>query len=491
MFQRLFFVFFILVLWCSMTTVQAGEVAPSSEARPGALCLIRADDKLVVTKEILTQKLSLPGGVIESGETARVAAQRETWEETGMVVEVGHILGYTDTAVVFDCLGQSDLLVYAPDNHFGGHTLPIWVAPHYGIETSGAMLIDPGRVNRAQYRFPQQWSQITSFFHQASSQPTRTVTDLVQIAPWTNRVELHWMATVQTWVTALPDWLGKLIGGVLLMGNVFASPLVAMIIFPLLFVWLGRQVALKLFFSMAFTSIVCLMLQQALASPRPYVYLPTLQKIMDYGYSLPCVITAILTCAGFLLWQERERIEWPHWLSVLLGITMWQFLAQFFAGNAFLTDMWLGGILGMIVAWNIYQLEQRTEFDFNRLLNGYPLWLGLFGIDLALTFIWPTPGFRAWSAVLFSVSVGMWLAKDNHREFTVRYAAILAVAMVFGHQVMLGVSTFVTSSGLWSLVVFILNYLLVAAIFMTGYFGLDLSKLTGWLIRSTTKKIDA
>lgn len=39
---------------------------------------------------------SLPGGRVEPGETPAVAARREVQEETGLVVEVGALLGRTD-----------------------------------------------------------------------------------------------------------------------------------------------------------------------------------------------------------------------------------------------------------------------------------------------------------------------------------------------------------------------------------------------------------
>jgi 8-oxo-dGTP diphosphatase len=39
---------------------------------------------------------SLPGGRIEAGETAAEAAAREVFEETGLVVEVGGLVGHVD-----------------------------------------------------------------------------------------------------------------------------------------------------------------------------------------------------------------------------------------------------------------------------------------------------------------------------------------------------------------------------------------------------------
>ncbi|MBO0180612.1 NUDIX hydrolase, partial [Vibrio parahaemolyticus] len=77
--------------------------ATASEVK-GTLCIVRADDKLVLVHEVLTDKISLPGGTIIDGESPQVAAQRETWEETGIVVTVGEELGRTDTAVFYDCI---------------------------------------------------------------------------------------------------------------------------------------------------------------------------------------------------------------------------------------------------------------------------------------------------------------------------------------------------------------------------------------------------
>lgn len=42
---------------------------------------------------------SVPGGMVELGETLRAAAEREVWEETGLVVHAGEILGVFDRII--------------------------------------------------------------------------------------------------------------------------------------------------------------------------------------------------------------------------------------------------------------------------------------------------------------------------------------------------------------------------------------------------------
>lgn len=42
---------------------------------------------------------SLPGGVVETGETLRAAAEREAQEETGLVVEAGEVLEVLDRII--------------------------------------------------------------------------------------------------------------------------------------------------------------------------------------------------------------------------------------------------------------------------------------------------------------------------------------------------------------------------------------------------------
>ena len=77
MLNRFFFI--LLVSIFGVINVSAQEQMPDNLA--GALCLVRADDQIVLVDEIITGQLSLPGGTIVSGEPAYIAAQRETWEE--------------------------------------------------------------------------------------------------------------------------------------------------------------------------------------------------------------------------------------------------------------------------------------------------------------------------------------------------------------------------------------------------------------------------
>ena len=86
-----------------MTRFRCLSVSFSDEPLPssvrGALCIVRNNDRILLVSEIVTGKLSLPGGTIENNENPRLAAQRETWEEAGLVVNVGSELLRTRTAV--------------------------------------------------------------------------------------------------------------------------------------------------------------------------------------------------------------------------------------------------------------------------------------------------------------------------------------------------------------------------------------------------------
>jgi 8-oxo-dGTP diphosphatase len=65
----------------------------------GVGAIIIEQDRVVLVKRAhapLLGKWSIPGGVLEVGETLRQAAVREALEETGLRVEVGELLGVYD-----------------------------------------------------------------------------------------------------------------------------------------------------------------------------------------------------------------------------------------------------------------------------------------------------------------------------------------------------------------------------------------------------------
>jgi len=68
----------------------------------GVGAVIVADNRVVVVRrghEPLKGEWSIPGGVLEIGETLRAGAAREAVEETGLVVEAGEVLEVLDRIV--------------------------------------------------------------------------------------------------------------------------------------------------------------------------------------------------------------------------------------------------------------------------------------------------------------------------------------------------------------------------------------------------------
>lgn len=86
--------------------VVAGRVAATAHARSEAFfatlprkvvaaAVVCRDDagRLLVVHDTFQNHWTLPGGVVDAGEDPRAAAVREAWEEAGVVVEAGDVLG--------------------------------------------------------------------------------------------------------------------------------------------------------------------------------------------------------------------------------------------------------------------------------------------------------------------------------------------------------------------------------------------------------------
>ncbi|MEI8636718.1 NUDIX hydrolase [Vibrio coralliilyticus] len=257
------FLFFTLTFFSSL--LFAEQKQPEIE---GAACVIRADDKLVLVNEILTGKSWLPAGNVKRGEKPESAAQRETWEETGLVVSINKVLGQRNNTIYYDCISDSEIVAFHIDDSFDAHQLPIWFAPHYGVEIASAMLISPEMINAQEYRFPEQLKRIAGYFEQATPQPVRYVDNLVESAPTFNQMELAWLNEFRLLLDKLPTHAEAIIEELFKLSLQLNHPIILLVLFPYLYWRFGRDFSYKVFFAVTITSLIVLLAKQGFQLPH-------------------------------------------------------------------------------------------------------------------------------------------------------------------------------------------------------------------------------
>ena len=79
----------ILLMWGCGETAPPCQTAVQSPDAPSAGCLVITDRGVLLVRD-WTGSVALPGGSVRPGESARCGAERELFEETGLVALAGH-----------------------------------------------------------------------------------------------------------------------------------------------------------------------------------------------------------------------------------------------------------------------------------------------------------------------------------------------------------------------------------------------------------------
>lgn len=435
----------------------------------GAVCIINADQKIVVVDEILTGRVSLPAGTIGENELPQEAAQREAWEETGLVVTVGKELGRNQKAVFFQCVSDSEIIAFQNQSRFGGHVLPNWFAPHYGIEVSSARLMDPMELNAVDYRYPEALTLVQELFAQSVPQSVSYVNNLFDAAPSYNQVELHWIVQLQSWVSNLDSTLSLVIDSLLLTGLVFTSSWWLLLLLPVCYGYFQRNFTLKLLFTLIVTTLLVQVGQLGFTQPRPYVYLPLLERGgVEIGFGLPNLAVALWAVVITMLLKRLNLWNWNKGALVSGATLGWLAIALVYSGNAFIIDCLAGLILGWLCAWHMTRLDKQIGVGSDQLFQQKGVWLLATGASGLLLLWWQTPSLIA-LALASTVILGLIILGRLPLRVSMRSTVMLILLLIAASFTLIGIHTLVESSNLYALLVEVIRWpllLMVSACYL-------------------------
>ncbi|USD66494.1 NUDIX domain-containing protein [Vibrio sp. SCSIO 43136] len=368
----------------------------ASEMPKGALCLIATDNsQVVMLREVLTGKLSLPGGTIEAGEDPKLAAQRETWEETGLVVTVGDEAYRNEKAIYYDCVSDSEVIAYTTQTEHGHYLVPAWFAPHFGIEMNQVMLANPDYVE--DYRYSYHLYHIKKAIPDLTHHKVRFIEHASEAAPSLYAAQLPYLVVLQDFVLQSEG-----LKFVVILLDALASPVLLLVAMIVLYSKFSKAEATMVAFAVSIVSLLALVAQVGLSIARPWAYMPSLQtSVVDLGFGAPSLATAVMVTLfglSYRLYAEARLV------SPMLVIVLLQGFASIILGNQFFLDIVLGAVLGGLVVWHFVRTQAKVGSKFKRLFESSMIWWALSALCVVLVVMWQRPEFAFWLALSLSLA---------------------------------------------------------------------------------------
>ncbi|MGF1693130.1 bifunctional NUDIX hydrolase/phosphatase PAP2 family protein [Photobacterium kagoshimensis] len=408
----------------------------------GAVCVIRAGDKLVMLSEVITKKISLPGGYIEPNTTPEESAIREALEETGINVEVSHLIEQRARAVIYACVAKQPILVSTTTDSLGYPIVESWFAEHFGKEVRRVYLIGPDEIKPADYRFPKDQPLLAQWLAQTPESKVDYYSDLSGHVNLLHQYELQLISQFQHWVKIWPQMQQSIFDAVITVLNLPGEVEFIVFIFVITAALFGAKGVLRLSIILLSVTYIASIFKLGIGSPRPFYIMPALKQANAYGFGFPSGHTLMATVLWGLTWYYFSRQRGLMTMYLLLPIAyclaLGQAVARVWYGVHFITDtiasLILGtGMVAIYIAW-----LNAENYSLDDCIVSKWFWLSM-SLVIGLTASFSHAPEHVY---LFAASLGVFLSLDyvnwtpiSFRQFShlhkVGIAIFIAVGMLF------------------------------------------------------------
>ncbi|WP_023603483.1 phosphatase PAP2 family protein [Aliivibrio logei] len=402
----------------------------------GAVCVIDDGHRVVLIKELITGKYSLPGGLIDKGETPQQAAEREAWEEAGLIVTAKDLLYKDDKAFFYRCKSESDIVVFDLETSNGFYRVPAWFAPHYGIETDAVYLTEPYKLGSEYYRYPYQLELLQQWIIKPKTSYNKVawVKNLVEQAPEIHQTELSILSSLRSSIDGLPNVVNVSIKLIFTVINETGQEAFFYFLFIFALVYFDRRTALALLFGIVITIVFAGIAKQGLGLPRPFVYIPQLQLTPAYGFGMPSMnsMLSVVMYGIFYLALKRENLSSKvvkTWGIVFICFVLAQATARVWLGVHFITDAIVGIALGAMVVVHFSLMEKRHGNLIYNVISSVYFWLIMSVLISGIAFVMLYMNYLYMAAVCWGVTLAISLS-DYQKITTVRNRLIVLISLI-------------------------------------------------------------
>ncbi|MBD8512158.1 phosphatase PAP2 family protein [Photobacterium sp. CAU 1568] len=407
-----------------VVSVEPHDEQPASLV--GAACVIRHGKQMVMVSEVITQKLSIPGGYIDSQDTASEAARREALEETGLDVDVIKLLQFRGRAAIFACVTTQPILVAEQEESDQRQQIAAWQAVDFSREVKAVYLMSPLSLASAEYRYPEDTAYLYQWMMETPESEVVFYTDISDRASAFHQAELIVIKAFKDWGNALPDVAKSVLDSLMWLLNLSGEYWFVFLLIAVIASLFGPTAMLQLLAATVITILVSTCLKQVFNLPRPFYLVPALQNGNAYGFSFPSGHTLLATVIWGMFWMKlcagKSRFRAGAGLLVVSALILGQALARVWFGVHFISDTVAAIVIGILLLILFSRLITPTA------IRGKSVWLGitvLTGVAAGLTL-------QPAHTYLFAISLGVFLSLDvlPKRSLTLSVHRHIAVALV-------------------------------------------------------------